>query len=162
MLRWRTVDHWRSKANGGPGSAVCFQPARNAASRLLHSLHRFIRPFWMCLYARPILREAVTTIVSRIASGVREAVTTMVSSFCTATASCAITALLLNKPLASTNRPAAISVEMAILSLLLLLNVVFMFGSLGSVVGVALLMTELYGDAHDASNGLRPNAKNGV
>ena len=39
---------------------------------------------------------------------------------------------------------------------------VFMFGSLGSVVGVALLMTELYGISLNVSNGLRPNAKNGA
>jgi hypothetical protein len=37
-----------------------------------------------------------------------------------------------------------------------------MFGSLGSVVGVALLMTELYGSKHEASNELRPIAKNGA
>jgi hypothetical protein len=71
-------------------------------------------------------------------------------------------ALPVTTPLARKNSPAARRVDSAILSMLLLVNLVFMCFSLGSVVGDSLLMTELYGCGQELSIGLRPNAENGV
>ncbi len=57
----------------------------------------------------------------------------------------------------------SIAVEaLAMLSLLLRVLMVFMCGSLWSVVGAALLMSELYDPTTRGSNGLRPNGESSV